>query len=100
MKWLVAGAAVCLLAMGTANAQPPPPPTYAPIPPPRAEVVPPPPGGRMIWEPGHWQWDGARYAWHPGRYVERGPHHGHYVQGRWIWGPREHRWLWRPAHWG
>ena len=46
MKWLIVGAAVCVVGIGSASAQPPPPPTYAPIPPPRAEVIPPPPGGR------------------------------------------------------
>ena len=100
MKWLIAGAAaVFALGIGSASAQPPPPPSYAPIPPPRMEVVPPPPGGRMVWEPGHWHWDGFRYEWRPGRYVVRGPHYGRYVEGRWIWAPREGRWLWRAAHW-
>jgi hypothetical protein len=99
MKWLIVGAAVCLVGIGSASAQPPPPPTYAPIPPPRAEVVPPPPGGRMVWEPGHWHWDGNRYEWRPGHYIERRPEYGHYAEGRWVWAPREGRWIWRPAHW-
>jgi hypothetical protein len=99
MKWLAVGAAVFVVGIGSAVAQPPPPPNYAPIPPPRAEVVPPPPGGRMVWEPGHWHWDGVRYIWIGGHYVERRPHYGHYAEGRWIWAPREGRWIWRPAHW-
>ena len=73
MKWLLVGAAVCAVGIGSASAQPPPPPTYAPIPPPRAEVVPPPPGGPMVWEPGHWHWDGYRYVWRPGHYVQSRP---------------------------
>jgi WXXGXW repeat (2 copies) len=99
MKWLIVGAAICMVGIGSASAQPPPPPTYAPIPPPRAEVVPPPPGGPMVWEPGHWHWDGYRYVWRPGHYVQRRAEYGHYVEGRWIWAPREGRWIWRPAHW-
>ncbi len=107
MKWLAVGAAVLVVGIGSAVAQPPPPPGYAPIPPPgyapipppRTEIVPPPPRGRMVWEPGHWHWDGRRYIWIDGRYVERRPHYGRYVEGRWIWAPREGRWIWRPAHW-
>ena len=72
---------------------------YAPIPPLRAEMVPPPPGGRMIWEPGHWHWDGYRYVWRGGHYVERRPHYGHYAEGHWRWNPRQGRYVWMPAHW-
>lgn len=98
MKWLAAGAAVLLISVGTAGAQPPPP-NYAPIPPPRAEVVPAPPPGRMVWEPGHWHWNGVQYVWIPGRYVERRPHWNRYVEGHWQWSPREGRYVWIPAHW-
>jgi hypothetical protein len=97
MKWLVAGAAAFLVTIGTAGAQPPP--NYAPIPPPRVEVVPPPPGGRVIWEPGHWRWNGYRYIWISGRYVQARPSYRHYVEGRWIWSPREGRYVWREPHW-
>ena len=98
MKWVAVGAVVLLAATVSAGAHPPPP-TYAPIPPPRHEVVPPPPGARMIWEPGHWHWNGYRYIWIDGRYVQRQPHYGHYADGRWVWAPGQGRWVWRPAHW-
>jgi hypothetical protein len=99
MKWLIAGATAFLVMIGTANAQPPPPPNYAPIPPPRVEVVPPPPGGRMVWEPGHWHWNGYRYIWFGGRYVQTRPAYHHYVEGRWVWAPYQRRYVWTPAHW-
>jgi hypothetical protein len=100
MKWFGAGIAVFLIGVGSAVAQPPPPPaTYAPIPPPRAETVPPPPGRRMLWEPGHWHWNGVRYIWIDGRYIPRQPHYGRYVEGRWAWAPHQNRWIWVPAHW-
>ena len=104
MKWLVAGTAVVAVAMGVlvsgcAVAQPEPPPTYAPIPPPRAEVIPPPPGGRLVWEPGHWHWNGAQYVWIGGHYIERRPEYRHYAEGHWVWRPREGGWVWHPAHW-
>ena len=98
-KWLMAASAVCVLGIGSAMAQPPPPP-YATVPPPRAEMVPPPPGGgRMIWEPGHWHWNGAQYVWFGGHYVERRPNYGHYVPGHWAWSPRLGRYEWIAAHW-
>jgi hypothetical protein len=98
MKSLVIGAAVFLAAIGSAGAQPPPP-NYVPVPPPRQEFVPPPPGERMVWEPGHWRWDGFRYEWERGHYIERHEHHHRYVEGRWDWAPREGRYVWVPPHW-
>jgi hypothetical protein len=112
MKWNIAG--VCLIGMviGSAHAQPPPPgyappppgygaapppPSYAPIPPPRQEFVPPPPGGRVVWQPGHWFWNGHRYIWVEGRYVARHRRPMHWVAGEWVW---RGRWVWIPAHWG
>jgi hypothetical protein len=87
-----------LIGIGTAGAQPPPP-GYARIPPPRVEVVPPPPGRHVVWEPGHWQWNGYRYGWVPGRYVSRQPHYRHYAQGHWVWSPRQGRYIWVAPHW-
>jgi hypothetical protein len=98
MRWNAIGAAVLLIGTGSGSAQPPPP--FAPVPPPRQEFVPPHPhGGRLIWQPGHWRWDGFRYAWVGGDYIERWPHYSPYVEGRWLWAPQEGRWIWRPAHW-
>ncbi len=78
---------------GVASAQP----AYPPIPPPRYEVVPVAPGQRVVWEPGHWHWDGHRYVWFAGHYVDRRPHYDHYIPGRWA--PRGGAWVWVPAHW-
>lgn len=96
MKWILAGASVFLIGLGSAQAQPPPP-SYAPVPPPRYEAVPPPPGPRVVWEPGHWHWDGVRYVWIGGHYVQRHRHPMRWVEGRWVW---HGRWVWVPAHWG
>ena len=35
------------------------------------EALPPPPGVYYVWRPGHWRWDGFRYAWVKGHYVRR-----------------------------
>jgi|SRR5690349_15498558 hypothetical protein len=99
--------AVLLLLTGLAGCVPPPPPAYAPVaaqlnpypavPPPRAEPVPPPPRERLVWQPGHWHWNGASYQWIPGRYVDQ-------VAGaRWVpghWEQRGGAWGWAPGHWG
>lgn len=91
---------VGLISTGAVQAQPPPPPfPYQPVPPPRREPIPPPPGGRFVWEPGHWHWNGRQYIWITGRYVETRPRQPRWVEGQWIWGPRAQRWFWRPAHW-
>jgi hypothetical protein len=82
--------------IGTAVAQPPPPP-YAAVPEPRPETPPPPPRPDLMWEPGHWHWDGVRYVWVPGHYI--GHRQGRWVPGRWVWAPGQGRWIWRPAHW-
>jgi hypothetical protein len=99
MKILPGVAAVLLigLGIGTAAAQPPNP--YAAVPPPRVEVIPAPPGGRFVWEPGHWHWNGRTYLWAGGRYIRRGPHFHNFVEGHWAWAPRIGRYVWRPAHW-
>ena len=99
MRWRIAGAAVAVAWISSANAQPPPP-DYAAIPPPRYETVPPPPGPRMVWEPGHWHWNGASYIWIGGHYIVARPHHLHWIEGRWVWAPRAGRWVWAAAHWG
>lgn len=74
-------------------------PLYPPVPPPRYEPPPPPPPRHMVWEPGHWHWDGVRYVWVQGHYVSRGPRRGQYVPGRWVFDRRTGQYVWRPAHW-
>jgi len=72
---------------------------YAP-PPPRYEVVPAPPPGRhsfVVWDPGHWNWDGRQWIWIPGHYEERPHPHAVWVVGHWA--PRHGQWVWIPPHW-
>jgi hypothetical protein len=60
----------------------------------RYEAVPPPPRGvRMVWQPGHYQWNGADYMWIPGQYVPARETYHRWVHGHWD-GP-----VWVPAHW-
>jgi hypothetical protein len=57
-------------------------------PPPRAEVIPAPRHG-MVWVNGYWDWNGHRYVWRQGHYVQARAGH------RW----REDRWVQREGGW-
>jgi hypothetical protein len=99
MKRLVLGLAMSVAVLGAslpAMAQPP----YPPMPRDRYErPIPPPPGphGRFILERGHWQWDGARYVWIGGRWIERRAEYRQFVPGHWE--RRGGAWVWNEAHW-
>ena len=81
MKRLItAGAAVLLLGLGTAAAQPPPPRVG------------------HYWEPGRWHWNGYRYVWFGGHWVGGPPRPGVWIAGHWQW--NGYRYVWIPAHWG
>jgi hypothetical protein len=73
------------------------PPGYPPIPPPRVEVVPAAPGPSVVWQPGHWHWNGREYVWVQGMYVRRHAHYHAYVEGHWA--ARGPNWVWVPGHW-
>jgi len=68
---------------------------YAP-PPPQAEA-PPPPTPSAKWIPGHWDWNGTKYVWFPGMYVENPPANANWVPGEWQPGPTG--WTWIAGHW-
>jgi len=73
----------------------------APRPPPavRYEVAPPPPAGReVVWERGHWHWDGHDWEWVPGHFVERPHRTAEWVEGHWAERPNG-TWAWAPGHW-
>jgi hypothetical protein len=97
MRRLAVLATLFTLGIGSAVAQPPP--NYAPVPPPRYEAMPPPRGERFVWQPGHWHWNGYRYVWFPGTYIERRPYYHHWVEGHWVWAPRFGRYVWERGHW-
>ena len=70
-----------------------------PVPPPRSEPIPKPPvtATPLIWQPGHWDWNGAGYVWQRGEYVPREGHGELYMPGYWAQSPSG--WQWQPAHW-
>ena len=97
MRRLTLAFLLVTLGIGSVAAQPPP--NYAPIPEPRFERVPPPRGDRFLWQPGHWHWNGYRYVWFPGIYIDRRPTYHHWSEGHWAWAPRWGRYVWVRGHW-
>ena len=71
----------------------------APYPPPpkRAEIPPPPPSADLLWLVGHWNWDGAKYAWTPGYYVQRPTPTANWLPG--YWEQEAGGWVWNEGHW-
>ena len=71
----------------------------APVPPPpgRAEIPPPAPSARALWTSGHWHWNGERYVWAPGRYIERPTPTANWRPGYWEQQPQG--WLWVDGQW-
>ncbi len=88
--------ALCFVLLGCVVAPAPNP--YPPVPPLRVELIPPPPPvqERLVWQGGHWHWNGAGYVWNPGHYVAVA------VGARWEpphWALRGGAWVWVPGHW-
>ena len=71
----------------------------APYPPPpkRAEIPPPAPSVDVLWLVGHWSWDGAKYGWTPGHYVQRPTPTANWRPG--YWDQDSGGWLWTEGHW-
>ena len=71
----------------------------APYPPPakRAEIPPPAPSTDVLWLVGHWQWDGAKFAWTPGHYVQRPSPSANWLPG--YWEQDFSGWRWTEGHW-
>jgi hypothetical protein len=73
--------------------------THPPVPTLPAEQVPAPPPSKvtLIWQPGHYDWDGSHYAWVPGEWIERAGHGTLWQDGFWRSGHGEASWV--PGHW-
>jgi hypothetical protein len=88
----VAASGIALASVAPADAQ-----GYPPMPPPPYEPPPPPPPPGMVWEPGHYHWNGYRYIWIRGHYLRGGPGYRQFVPGHWA--ARGGQWVWIPPHW-
>jgi hypothetical protein len=73
-------------------------PPYPPVPPPQQEAIPNPPvtATPLIWQPGHYDWNGSAYVWIPGSYV---PRDGHSLWQPGYWAQTAGGWTWQPGHW-
>ncbi|HUB49933.1 MAG TPA: YXWGXW repeat-containing protein [Acetobacteraceae bacterium] len=90
----VALLAGCSGQSNTASALP-----FPPVPPPMQEAIPKPPvtGEQLLWQPGHWNWNGNGYVWQPGEYVPAAGHGNLFQTG--YWEQTATGWRWVPAHW-
>jgi hypothetical protein len=70
--------------------------TQAP-PPVRVETQTVAPGPMYVWQKGYWRWNGARYMWIPGHWVERPRPAAVWVEGHWV--RRGGGWVWVAGHW-
>ena len=70
-----------------------------PIPATTVEVIPNPPVSAtpIIWQPGHWDWNGTDYVWTLGQYVPNTGHGNLFMPG--WWAQTASGWRWQPAHW-
>jgi WXXGXW repeat (2 copies) len=66
-------------------------------PPQRAEIPPPAPSPQALWRTGHWNWDGTRYVWARGHYIERPTPTANWLPGYWEESPDG--WTWVEGRW-
>jgi WXXGXW repeat (2 copies) len=72
---------------------------YPPVPAPIPEEQPKPPvtAEALMWQPGHWDWNGSAYVWAKGQYVPAAGHGNLWMPGWWARTPTG--WEWQPPHW-
>ena len=72
---------------------------FPPVPPVISEMVPKPPvvAEPLMWQPGHWDWNGSGYVWAKGQYVPAAGHGNMWMPGWWSRSPAG--WSWQPPHW-
>jgi hypothetical protein len=72
---------------------------FPPVPPPMTETIPKPPVSpeQLLWQPGHWDWNGDGYVWQPGEYVPAAGHGALFQTG--YWQQTQSGWLWVKPHW-
>src|SRR6516225_3316967 len=58
-------------------------PAAHPPPPKRGEIPPRAPSPQALWHSGHWSWNGEKYVWTAGRYVERPSPSANWLPGYW-----------------
>jgi hypothetical protein len=74
-------------------------PPFPPVPTPQEEVVPAPPvsSTQLIWQPGHYDWDGSQYIWTKGQWTEKTGNSTLWQDG--YWQKQGDQYVWVPGHW-
>jgi hypothetical protein len=74
-------------------------PAYPQVPAPLDEAVTAPPKSSipLIWQPGHYSWNGANYVWERGQWVPRAGHGTLWQDGYWVRKGDAYEWV--PPHW-
>jgi hypothetical protein len=67
-------------------------------PPPLVETMLVAPGPGLVWIPGYYTWNGAGYAWVPGRWLPPPRPHAVWVPGRWVH-DKKLGWFFIEGHW-
>jgi WXXGXW repeat (2 copies) len=72
---------------------------YPPVPQLISEAIPRPPviAEPLMWQPGHWDWNGSGYVWARGQYVPAAGHGSLWMPG--WWSRTQAGWTWQPPHW-
>lgn len=72
---------------------------YPPVPALIPEPMPNPPvtAEALMWQPGHWDWNGTGYVWAIGQYVPAAGHGNLWMPG--WWSRTSAGWVWQPPHW-
>lgn len=60
---------------------------------PLSERVPPRPAPQAYWQPGHWTWNGVRWVWRKGYYVEPPKTATAWIPGHWDEGAAGYTWI-------
>lgn len=68
-----------------------------PPPPKRAEIPPPASSLQALWRSGYWSWNGAKYVWMRGHYVQRPSPTANWIPG--YWEQRPEGWTWVEGRW-
>ena len=53
----------------------------------------------LIWQPSHWDWNGATYTLVPGAWVQRQGPSNQWLDGYWTQSGPGAACVWSPAHW-
>ncbi len=70
-------------------------------PPTQAEIIPKPPVSEveLLWQPGHWDWNGQTYNWRDGSWIPRDGRTNQWLPGYWDRKEMPGPCNWVPAHW-